>query len=148
MSLSLSPSGWWTYASSAAQIGLEEAMSNHGPNVPSDAGMIIDTGGDEEDDAKAATPSIRRMKTAVEFIQPLIRFTSNQVCKTLEANNSSGKLSNECTDLKEGLKYFTHALSTHIKTKLKEDPIVKATTELGGGALEVETFMANSDLGS
>ena len=142
-------SGWWDYASSAARLGVDKSLSNDGTNadmLSSDIGMIIDTGGDEDDNADSATPSIRRMKGAVEYVLPIIRYTSSRVNRLLESNNSSTKLSHGYVDLKEGLKHFTRSLSSHLKATLKQDPIVKATTELGGAALEVETFMANSEL--
>jgi hypothetical protein len=141
-------SGWWNYASSAARLGVGKIMSNDGSDVEmlsTDVGMIIDTGGDE-DDAKAATPSIRRMKKVAEYIKPLMRFTSNCVRKVLETDDPSGKLSHEGADLKEGLKHFTRSLLSYAKVSLKQDSIVKATTELGGPALEVEIFLANNDM--
>ncbi len=144
-------SGWWNYALSASRLGVDHLLSSNQSNsdmLSTDIGMIIDTGGDEDDDAKAATPSIRRMKLAVEYIKPLLRFTSNRVHAVLESEylSGSGLLSHECADLKEGLKYFTRALLSHVKVTLKEDTIVNATTELGGASLEVEAFIGNSDL--
>ena len=145
-------SGWWNFATSAARKGLDKLMSTDRSNVESltgDIGMIIDTGGDEED-AKSATPSIRRMTKATEYMRPLIRFTTNRVSKFLEETyndgNTAGKETHASADLKEGLKHFTRSVSSHLRVTLKQDPIVQSTTELGGPSLEVETFLANKGM--
>ena len=142
-------SGWWNFASSAVHIGLNKSMSHSGASgdmLSSDVGMIIDTGGDGDDDAKAATPSIRRMNSAIDYIKPLLRFTSHRIQKYFESTDLAETMTHEKADLSEGLKFFSRSLASHVKATLKEDEIVKATTELGGSCLEVETFFANSEM--
>jgi len=139
---------WWNHASSAMRIGIDvslKKMSSSPEMLNADVGMIIDTGGDDEDGAKAVTPSVQRMKQLTDYTQLLMRYASNRVQKILDDHNSpAGKMNHEAADLKEGLKYFNRSVFCHVKSTLLEDPIVRSTTELGGAALEIETFLANN----
>ena len=73
---------------------------------------------------------------AIDYIKPLLRFTSHRIQKYFESTDLAETMTHEKADLSEGLKFFSRSLASHVKATLKEDEIVKATTELGGSCLE------------
>lgn len=140
----LASHGWWNMASTAIRLAIDDFISDRIALMDSDGtdiGMIIDTGGDDEG-GNSGTPSARRMKKVTEFVSPLLQYASERVHTLLKLLKEEKKLSHYEADLKEGLKILVRSIIAHLVTTLKDDDTVKATTELGGPSLEVETWVA------
>lgn len=140
---SIASRGWWNYASLALHLAVDDLASDKISLMDgdgSDIGMIIDSRKDDGD-GNSGTPSSRRIKMVTDFVSPLLQYASDRVKAILGELKDEKELSHFEADLKEGLKFFIRSVSRHIVSILKQDDIIKETTELGGPLLEVETWV-------
>lgn len=138
----LASHGWWTFASLAVRLAIDDFVSDRITLMESDGGdisMIIDTGGDGEG-GNAGTPSARRIKKVTDFISPLLGFASDRVHALLRPSQDDKNLTHFEADLKEGLKFLIRSITSYTILTLTEDETVKKTAE--NPALEVETWVA------
>jgi len=145
-------SKWWELASLAMRLHINLTISDDESKIETsgDLGMIIDTGGDYDEQNAQGTPLVRRMKKITDSVEPLLDYTVKRVTYLLEnapRDSSSKKMTHFEVDLVEGTKYFLRVTSSFLKHSLKQDQIVKSTTEHGVSSAEVENWLCKCNFG-